>query len=399
MKKIVGILAAAAMVASVFAADLTGGVRLAGDLFNYDGTAEAAKALKLDNQNRNWEVPLTLSVSSDNAGGTFKFWDNESSAFETGKWAIWFKPMDMLKVNLGTIDKSMNVETIDWGGRLINYDSFGASVDVNVDAFSATLSFVTGNGNYWFTDKKAGWVADKAKEFADTSATAEIDAEYAAWLALNPTATDKEKAEEKKSITEAIEAEKAALLAESAGAYVGELNLYAQYAADFGTISAMFDFKNTFSNIAMGAGYKNTFGDLTVFADAAIYMDAKYKFNDDGDAIVKDGFVNSIGVDADVTYAKDALNAQLYVQWKSALKDMDKDVMDVLTIAKVSYALDAGTVFLYFKDADLLADDFACTIKPGFDGKVGIMDYEIAAQFDIAKKVNISVPVWFKVAF
>ena len=360
MKKIVGIIAAVAMAASVFAADLTGGVRLGGDLFNYNGTSEAAKALMLQNENRNWEAPLTLSISSDNAGGTFKFWDGQGTAFETGKWNIWFKPMDMLKVNLGSIDKSMNVETIDWGGRLINYDSFGASLDVNVDAFSMTLSFVPGKGSFWFKSAKT-LKAEDAAIVADAKAKAE----------------DKENA-------------LARILADKYDAEVAELNLYAQYAADFGTISAMFDFSKTFKDIKMGAGYKNKFGDITMFADAAFYM---AKATKDAD------FVNSIGVDADVTYAKDALNAQAYVKWTAPLKDMKKETMGLLALAKVSYALDKGTVYLYFKDGNLMADDFGCTIKPGFTSNVGIMSYEIAAQFDIAKKVNISVPVNFKVNF
>ncbi|WP_022931132.1 hypothetical protein [Treponema bryantii] len=370
MKKIVGIFAAAAVLAtSVFAADLTAGVRLEGDLFNYNGTSESAKALMLKNANHFWQAPLTLTISDDRAGGTFKFTDNESNAFETGKWAIWFKPMDMLKVNLGTIDKSMNVETIDYGGRLINYDSFGASLDVNVDAFSMTFSVVSGNGTYWFQDGKTlkAAAAKKAKEEAEAKA--------------------KEEYKSKAEIEEAgKKAEAAVNGAADPDASVGEFNFYAQYSADFGTISAMFDAKNTFKDLAIGAGYKNTFDPLTIFADVAFYKGA-----DD---------VNGLGVDADVVFAQDALNAQAYVQWKANnLEKIEKGTMDLLALAKVSYTLDAGTVYLYFKDADLMADDFSCTIKPGFTSKVSIMDYEIAVKFDIAKKVDISVPVNFKVNF
>ena len=215
MKKIVGILLAGAMAFSAFAADLSGGVRLAGELFNYNGTTEEIKALMLKNENQFWHAPLTLSISSDRAGGTFKMTDAASDTMKSGKWAIWFKPMDMLKVNLGTIDKSMNTESIDWGGRVLNYDSFGASLDVNVDAFSATLSVVSGNGTYWMSKAKGADVV------------------------------------------------------------LGELNLYAQYAAGFGTISAMFDFAENFDKISIAAGYKNTFGDITMFADAAVYLKEK----------------------------------------------------------------------------------------------------------------------------
>ena len=71
-----------------------------------------------------------------------------------------------------------------------------------------------------------------------------------------------------------------------------------------------------------------------------------------------------------------------------------------MEIVKATYALDNGmTPYLYFKDANFMADDFACTIKPGFTASFGAMSYEMAVQFDIANKVNISVPVNFSVSF
>ncbi len=324
MKKIVGILAAAAVAASAFAADLSAGVRLAGDLFNYDGATGDVKALMLKNENQFWHAPLTLTISSDRAGGTFKFTDGTSNAFTTGKWAIWFKPFDVLKVNLGTIDKSMNVETIDYGGRLINYDKWGASLDVNVDAFSMTLSFVNDKGTYWFSKPNGGDVS------------------------------------------------------------VGQLNFYAQYAADFGTISAMFDATDKFNTLKFGVGYKNTFDPVTIFVDGAFYK----------------GTTNGIGADFDIVFAQDALNIQAYAKWTADdITNINMSTMTLLALAKFSYTLDKGTVYLYFKDADILSSSFGCIIKPGFTGSVGIMNYEIAAQFDIASSVKISVPVNFKVNF
>ncbi len=326
MKKIVGILAAAAVAASAFAADLSAGVRLAGDLFNYDGATGDVKALMLKNENQFWHAPLTLTISSDRAGGTFKFTDGDNgSAFTTGKWAIWFKPFDVLKVNLGTIDKSMNVETIDYGGRLINYDAWGASLDVNVDAFSMTLSLITGKGDYWFSKPNGSDVS------------------------------------------------------------VGQLNFYAQYGADFGTISAMFDAKNKFDTLSFGVGYKNTFDPVTIFVDAAFYKKAT---------------ANGIGADFDIVFAQDALNIQAYAKWTADdITNINMSTMTLLALAKFSYTLDKGTVYLYFKDADILESSFGCTIKPGFTSSVGIMNYEIAVQFDIASSVKISVPVNFKVNF
>ena len=59
----------------------------------------------------------------------------------------------------------------------------------------------------------------------------------------------------------------------------------------------------------------------------------------------------------------------------------------------------AFTPYLQFEDSNIMADDFACKIKPGVTGSVGIMNYEVAVQFDVAKKVNVSVPVNFAVNF
>ena len=146
----------------------------------------------------------------------------------------------------------------------------------------------------------------------------------------------------------------------------------------------MLDFSENFKKTSIAAGYKNTFGDITMFADAAVYLKEK---------------ANAFAVDADVVYAKDALNAQAYVKFDAPFEGMKKETINVTTLAKVSYNLGSVTPYLYFKDANILASDFACTIKPGVTGSVGIMNYEVAAQFDIAKKVNISVPVNFAVNF
>ena len=377
MKKIVGILLAGAMVFSAFAADLTGGVRLAGELFSYNGTSEEVKALMLKNENQFWNAPLTLSISSDRAGGTFKMCDADSDTMKSGKWAIWFKPMDMLKVNLGTIDKSMNTESITYGNRVLNYDSFGASLDVNVDAFSATLSVVPGKGSYWFANSKAN--VNAAGKAAREAAEKELKGDK--WDETYDTPAKKEQwyADNKAALDDAEAAGKKA--AENSFA---ELNLYAQYAADFGTISAMLDFSENFDKISIAAGYKNTFGDITMFADAAVYL-------------VKNA--NTFAVDADVVYAKDALNAQAYVKFTAPFEGIKKSTIGLVTLAKVSYNMGAFTPYLQFEDSNIMADDFACKIKPGVTGSVGIMNYEVAVQFDIADKVNVAVPVNFAVNF
>ena len=326
MKKIVGILLAGAMALSAFAADLTGAVRLEGDLFKYDGKTKQVDALMIKANQQSYWGPLTLSISSDRAGGTLKMWDGGADKLSVGKWAIWFKPMDMLKVNLGTIAKDLNKESITYSGCLLGYDSFGASLDINVDAFSATISVVPGAGNYWMSKP------------------------------------------------------------DGADLVAGELNLYAQYAADFGTIKAMFDFSNTFKDIKVGAGYNKSFGDISIWGDVAfIKLDVFDTKN------LRD--TESLMIDFDVTYAKDAFNAQAYVQYDiKTFEEFETDFQNLMLKAKVSYNMGSFTPYLQFTDDNLFADDFACQIKPGVTGSVGIMNYEVAVQFDVAKKVTVSVP-------
>lgn len=352
MKKIVGIMAAVAMAASVFAVDMTAGARLSGDIFTYDGASKGMSAMKIGNENQFWHKPVTLSISSDNAGATVKFTEGDGDAVKAGKWAIWFKPADALKVDLGTIDDSMNTESIAYGGRVLNYDSFGFRAAYTADALTLKVALVPGKGANFF-------------EKADGS-----------------------------------------------DAVIKELNVAANYnAGDAGTISAMFDYtgktvtpavaattvpkwnaatgtydadpvaavpaKENPAKIAVAAGYKNSFGAVTVFADYAF---------------VKEG-ANSNVVDFDVIYNEGAINAQAYVKFTAAAANT------LYTIAKVNYSLDNGSaVYGKFESKNVLADKFDATIALGLTGSVGIMSYEVAPEYKIVDK-KFSVPFNVAVAF
>ena len=338
MKKIVGILLAGAMVFSAFAADLTGAVRLEGDLFKYNGDTKKVEALMIKPNQQSYWGPLTLSISSDRAGGTLKMWDGGEDKLSVGKWAIWFKPMDMLKVNLGTIAKDLNKESITYGGCLLGYDTFGASLDINVDAFSATIAVLPGSGAYWMTKEDGADLVAKG------------------------------------------------------------LNLYAQYAADFGTIKAMFDFSNTFKDIKVAAGYNKSFGDISIWGDVAFIKLDEPKI--DTTNIFNSRDTESLMIDFDVTYAKDAFNAQAYVQYDiRTFEEFETDFQALMLKAKVSYNMGSFTPYLQFTDDNLFADDFACQIKPGVTGSVGIMNYEVSVQFDVADDITVSVPFIASVNF
>jgi hypothetical protein len=338
MKKIVGILAAAAIFAtSVFAADVSAGVRIEGSLFDYKANGDIA-ALTFKHKNEDYHKPVSFSISDDKAGATFHFTDQEGTTMTSTKWSIWFKPLDVLKITVGDWDANINVETIDYN----TYSKIGSA--------GYTLSLTPVDGLSFDLTFAPGWQGKS-------------------WLSK----------------------------ANGADAVVDELGLKIAYSADFGTIGAIFDAKKTFEEIKFGAGYKNTFDSLTMFVTflgwyvkpefAKIRAEAYAEYAADAikfQAFVAGGY-NMIGFDP--------LNT-----WDFAYCDAAKKAF-VGAKMKFSYSMDAGTFYVYVKDENFLADAFAMQIKPGFAYNVGCMSGDIAVQFDIANKVAVSVPVSFAVSF
>jgi len=428
MKKIVGLLAAAAVLAtSVFAADVSAKVRVGGNIFeaapaaNEKGDdATALKLLNADTISHTYDAPFaTLTTSTDNAGGTVKFVGDENG-LKAGDVQVWFKPIDVLKIQAGSQDFAMNKETIDWtqhhGEQA--YDTYGYSLGFAQDAISANIAFGTGRGGWFFEDPIAKY---GTKE-------------------------------------------------EPATAYVKDLYANFAYGADFGTISAFFRYRGksftedstattpptkvtfTPTQINFGAAYKNTIDALTFFVN--VVATSKSALTDKEKDLIglaalagadvtgveayydKDGKARSVfglGVDAFVQYSADALTVKGFVKYDTAdfghlaKKDGKEDIMaDNNTIlellARVDYKLDNGIgIFAYFKNGNLLlkkkaanstdkdpSSVFESTIKLGASGNVGIASWETCLQFDTGildakqenyNKVKISMPVWVQVAF
>ena len=373
MKKIVGILAAAAVATSAFAVDFSAGMQLKANLFEYDGASEEISAFKLWNENGKDDKPFIFSLSSDRVGATIKIFDacgdtalkeeidldgdgeiseEEKFTYDLAKaklpsimaahaYSIWFKPFDALRIDLGSQDIKLNVEHITWwqgniiGGKLNGWDGigdWGYKATYSADAFTAAIAFLPGNNAWWF---------DKAKD---------------------------------------------------ADAALAETTLYVQYAADFGTINAIFDAKDTFKNLKVGAGFNGKFEDLGIFADVAFFSK---KANKDADA------VNAIAVDFDASYSVDDIGLEAYVFWKANdIKTIKKETMDLAAYFKASYALNGGSLYFKFLDDDLMADKFGAELHAGYDGNLGAMSYEVEAKIAIAnEKVNFSVPCYFRVGF
>ena len=332
MKKIITGIAALAMLTSVFAVDFTAGFQLKGEVFSFDGASKDVGVFKLSHENTKDDKPFIFSVSSEKAGGTLKFYDAANDGnIVANYWNIWFKPLDMLKIDLGNHDTKLNCESITyWRGKVLGTSDWGVKATFNLDALSISAMLNAKNGEWWAAKPDAG-------DFA-----------------------------------------------------LGETALYASYGADFGTISALFIANDTFKDIAIGAGYKNTFGSITMFADAA--------FN------YKKAGANTLAVDADVKYAQDALSAEAYVKWTAKnIESINKDTMEIMAQAKVGYNVTGGNVYIKFVDLnvlDFLGGSNLDTLELGFDGNMGSMSYNIAAKVSSnAGKIKFSVPFWVRLGF
>ena len=125
MKKIVGIIAAVTMAASVFAVDFNARVIMEGSIA--DGTIDingdkdkqgAVNFWKLNKKDQKDADALVLSANGDKAGAQFQMWyqyeGGDKAALKIRSTSLWFKPIDMLKVTIGDVDVGTYKEMIDW---------------------------------------------------------------------------------------------------------------------------------------------------------------------------------------------------------------------------------------------------------------------------------------------
>ena len=355
MKKIVGILAAAAVLAtSVFAADVSAKVELDGKLFNYDGDSKAVSALNVDKPSaQHWNPALSTSVSGDNAGASFvvmsgdneKFggW-NEGKALAGRNWQIWLKPTDSLKFTIGKIDANLNQEQITWSGTKINTDSNGFGVNLGIDAVSIDVLFTPGLGANWFSKE------------------------------------------------------------DGKDAVIGQTTVKVAYGADFGNIGLWFQGNETFKKNTIAVGYNNNFDGIFAFVNAGAtiankdvnqgkndYIDIRVEAFAKGNA---DAFGWAVWVPfnyiTDDTWKKDDSNAIVVDQKKGAY---------VGSIVELTYALDGATGYFRFNDGNFLADKFAAEFRLGAKGSVGAAGWNIWAQINAAEKTSFSVPFEFSYSF
>ena len=387
MKKIVGIIAAVAMAASVFAVDFSAGFQLKGNLFKYESDW-GASALDLNTSNSKDDKPFVFSVSGDRAGGQLKLFTSEGKTandaveFDAQALNIWFKPFDAVRVDLGNTDFGLNCEQITWWkGKLFGTDDWGFKATYNADALEIAL-FLSAKNASWFDNTGA-----KRKAYEAAGQT-EYDAAVAAYYTLQgvtaDTATDEQKAAAAVLGNAAKTAAKeAARDAAEAKAVLAEMALKVGYNSDFGNISAIFDATNTFKTLKFGAGYKGSFGAYSVFTDVLF---------------TKADAANALAFDVDYKYSADGITAEIYGAVKADDISNFSDTLKIPVYFKGAYALDAGTVYLKFLDDNMKASDFAGEFELGFDGNLGAIAYNVAANYNVANKV-FAVPFWVRLSF
>ena len=357
MKKIVGIMAAAAIATSVFAADVSASTKLKGTLFSYDN-AKTFSLLSQVNDSHDYANPnMTFSVSDDKAGATIKLTtDGKDEAVKQTTQTIWFKPVDAVKITVGNFDQALNKEQIKWTESAANLGGNGFLCSVNVEGFGLDIGLEKADGDpeFWFT-KKDG-VDDPAilPFFIKASYAADFGS-IAGFVDFNHSGRNK--------------------------IYAGHDYLFGGYG------EAKFTPKDgAVSDIFFGAGYNNTFDGINVFVNVLGYMCDKFEW---------------VRPEAYVAGSADALSYKLFVAptifLDSDYKDANDKSLDLQVLAYAQYALDATTVYARFDDVNVLADKFESEIRFGAQGSVGGMGYNAWLQINTGKgadkdKVDIAVP-------
>ncbi|MBR6297170.1 MAG: hypothetical protein IKR40_11915 [Treponema sp.] len=385
------------------AAEVSAGVRLTTDVFGYDKASKTVSAMTIKHDNQFYHAPIQFSVSGEKAGATLKLVDETGRNAVTGAWDIWFKPIDQLKFEIGDFKITMNQEHIDWYRTA---SAIGAD-DHSTGNFKVTLEPIEGFS---------------------------LDA-----MVASPFATP---------FFQKVD---------DADPLIKEFGVMMHYGADFGTISAMFDYKGkTLKSAATDASTKKyvmngtkkvylsdheadlleaagaTVSTEAVAATAATYNPAEMKFGAGyaGSIDPISFFVNVIGFtagkydDADKVafdkirvegYAEttiDALTAKFWLPFEfktnvaSGTKINDKIVLGGLV--RLDYAVGDYTLFLqagndgsgpeggYIVNTD---QDFKIGIKPGVKFSVGECAIEAAVDINATKNFSFSVPVSFQVNF
>ena len=242
MKKIVGILSAAAVLAaSVFAADVSASAGLSSTLFESDTDGKVVVLGSLANkQTADYATLFSLQYSSDVAGGGVKYWGNADNV-KFGAFNVWFKPMEGLKLSF------MENELGLFGDKYNGYEAHAVAKVNNGYGVEYSISGLTFNLNF-------------VPEFAGKANR-------------------------------------------DACAGINEFGLKAAYAADFGNVAVIADFNNgpdkdgesvNFNSFKVGAGYSGKIADVVDLV-GTVGFQYNQDGNKDSDGNYTDHFTGKLG--------------------------------------------------------------------------------------------------------
>jgi len=382
MKKIVGILTAAAIATSVFAADVSASTKINGKLFAYENeytedlgkptaklVPQTTKIFTENNDSHDYANPnITFSVSDDKAGAKVNLTtDGGTKTVELKTQTIWFKPVDALKVTVGSFDQALNKEQIKWTESAANLGGNGLLLSVNVEGFGLDIGLEKANGADWFTKKDVKKDATTILPFFIKAGYSADFGTIAGFVDFNHSKRDK--------------------------IYAGHdylFNGYGKAGYEVKTDAETGD--PAITDIFFGAGYNNTFNGINVFVNALGYMAKNFAW---------------VRPEVYVAGSADAFSYKLFAaptifmdsDWLKANGDADGDRanLDLQILAYAQYALDNVTVYARFDDVNVLAKKFVSEIRFGAQGSVGGMGYNTWLQINTGKgdkldKVDICVP-------
>lgn len=376
MKKIVGIIAAAAMAASVFAVDFNARVYMTGNIAN--GTIDSNGDDKKEGAVNFWNLAkqdqkdadaLVLSANGDKAGAQFQMWyqyTGGDAALNIRSTSLWFKPIDMLKVTIGDVDVGTYCEQIDcWKvatGKKASDFGYSSYATVNGAGLSAELTPIDG---LWIT---AGVVAAPGNNMAS--------------ITFNDNKED-----------------------ETYGAY-GVATKYSFNNLLGIPLSAAISWrdegKNNAKILAIGGDYSN----------GGFYgmLNARLRFEKETE--LSDVSLGGIALDNYFKYSVGALNIQ--ARLPITIRGFGSDKTDLSYMyyeAKVTYAFDSFNVYLDIEN------DHACifdknsaketfldmNVQPGVTFNVGSCALDVGLNVDVPNKktanIEWSIPFTASVAF
>ena len=321
MKKIVGILAAAAIATSVFAADVSANVKLHSSLFNLKGDNMTALDELKNDATADYKPLFKLAVSGDNYGGSVVYYGEDDAGkkkLDYDKFNIWFKPADILKLSFKENGLSLAAD---------KYNGYNANDPASV------------GGGYG------------------------LELTPADGITLNVNLAEK-------FLTNAGDT-----------SVIGEIGFKFGYAADFGSIAAIADFKSDFKKYQFGAGYSGSFDAISVVFNVG------YKNWYAGkDAAGKDADLDgmTVVIDPSAGGSMDAISWAIDVPVK--LTGKDKITTGLGLKAKGTYALDSTKLTLKFEDGDLINGDFDATFGLDVEGNVGAASWKVAPSYNVGNE-------------